>query len=321
MRLAIVAKDAADLAAKLERIQVRASPTLPASEFTARPASTTGHRGMRGSWPSFSPASLFLGWPAAIPRGSAELYLHFPEIRRRSRSGGCSSAATIPIYSLFSYQLFPPKLLDAKTLQKIELELAWSERSPMGISMANLANWHLLHSLGIEPDMLAGFSLGELSSLFASEVIDPGLDLDTLKPWGRSIYESNSAVRRRHHWMRSGQWWPPPPNGPKSILRGIPGNVSVTIDVSPSQVFIGGEIAAVRGGAREIQGPGNLGAGAASLSAVDALSDVHTERAAPMEAMIREIGQTRFRSGPANTLCIPEPPLRPTRMIRMAFVR
>ena len=290
VRLAIVAKDAADLAAKLERIK---SAIANAPYVGIHGASGVYYATSRyaGKVAFLFPGIAFPGLAGGYTARLAELYLHFPEIRGDLDLVDALSSDYTNLQPL-SYQLFPPKLLDAKTQQKIELELAWSERSPIGLSLANLANWHLLHSMGIEPDMLAGFSLGEVSCLFAAEVIDPGLDLETLKRWGRSIYAELGGATPDTTTDALWAMVATSAERVESVLRGIPGKVSVTIDVSASQVFIGGEATAVRAALAKFKDQGIWGQALPAFPLLMPYLTVHTERAAAKEALFRKVGKT-----------------------------
>jgi acyl transferase domain-containing protein/phosphopantetheinyl transferase (holo-ACP synthase) len=285
VRLAVVAKDAADLAAKLEHIQSTLANT-PGVEVHGTSGVYYATSRYAGKLAVVFPGIAFPGLAGGYAARLGELYLHFPEIRRNlDRLDALSHDDPNP--QSFSYQLFPPKLLDAKTLQKIDLELAWSKRSPMGMTMANLASWHLLRSLGIEPDMLAGFSLGELSSLIAAEVIDPSFELETLKPLGKVMEEelggpsdgANALVAMVGTSSERGE----------AILQSIPGDVSVTIDVSDSQIFIGGETAAVRRALEKFKDAGIWGQALPAFPLLRPYLTVHTERAAPIKAKAREM--------------------------------
>ena len=75
----------------------------------------------------------------------------------------------------------------------------------------------------------------------------------------------------------------------EAMLRAMPGNVSVTMDVSPSQIFIGGEIAAVRAALEKFKEAGIWGQALPVFPLLMPYLTVHTERAAPFEAKLRAI--------------------------------
>ncbi len=285
VRLAIVAKSVADLAAKLERVQagIAAAPEARIQEASGIYYGSTPYPGKMAF---LFPGIGFPGLAGGYTDRLAELYLHFPEIRRNLDlvdSITRDDEETQP----FSYQLFPPPLLDRKALQKIEFNLAWSERSPMGMSMANLASWDLLRALGVEPDTMAGFSLGELSSLFASEIIDPArFSVDMLKPLRgitKTLADPGETVDALWAMVATSA------ERAEAMMHGVPGNVSVTMDVSPSQIFIGGEVAAVRAALEKFKEAGIWGQALPVFPLLLPYLTVHTERAAPFEAKLRAI--------------------------------
>ena len=283
-RLAIVATGLADLAGKLERVQAAIAKT-PDVRIHEATGIYYGSSPYPGKLAFLFPGIGFPGLAGGYTERLAELYLHFPEVRRNLDlvdSVTRDDENTQP----FSYQWFPPPLLDRKALQKIELDLAWSERSPMGMSMANLASWELLRSLGVDPDIMAGFSLGELSSLFASEVIDSShFNLESLKPLRgimRKVADSSDTDALWAMVATSAE-------RAEAMLRGVPGNVSVTMDVSPSQVFVGGEVAAVRAALVKFKEAGIWGQALPAFPLLMPYLTVHTEGAAPFEAKLREI--------------------------------
>ena len=170
VRAAIVAKSIADLREKLERLPAKIGA---GKDVWWQDASGIyyGSARNKGKIAFLFPGIGFPGLAGGYAARLGDLYLHFPEIRKNLDALDSLTKDETP-GPLLSYQLFPPPLLDREALADIDRELAWSERSPTGMSMANMASWDLLQLFGIEPDALAGFSLGELSALFAAGVID-----------------------------------------------------------------------------------------------------------------------------------------------------
>jgi acyl transferase domain-containing protein/phosphopantetheinyl transferase (holo-ACP synthase) len=284
-RLAIVATNAAELAAKLEHIQ-SAIANAPGVAIPGASGVYYGTSRHAGKLAFLFPGIGFPGLAGGYTERLAELYLHFPEVRQDLDLVDVLTQDD-PSPQPFSYQMFPPKLLDAKTRQKIELELAWSERSPLGMAMANLASWHLLHSLGIEPDILAGFSLGELSSLIASEIIDPSFDVKALESLGQAMREEIRDSRDTEDAL----WAMVATSAERAeaVLRGVPGDVAVTIDASASQIFIGGDATAVRAALEKFKELGIWGQALPVFPMLRPYLTIHTRMAAPMEAKIREM--------------------------------
>ena len=284
VRLAIVAKDSADLTAKIERIQNAIANGAPPRIVEASGIYYGASR-YSGKLAFLFPGIGFPGLAGGYTERLAELYTHFPEV---SRNLDLVDAVTRDDDSPqpFSYEWFPPPMLDAKTIHKIEMDLAWSERSPMGLSMANLASWELLHSLGVDPDILAGFSLGELSSLFASGMVDRRqFDLETLQPLRRMMRSVADTSGTDALWAMVAT----SAERAEAMLHGVPGNVSVTMDISPSQIFIGGEVTAVRAALAKFKDAGIWGQALPAFPLLMPYLTVHTESAAPFEAKLRDI--------------------------------
>ncbi|MGH2625216.1 MAG: acyltransferase domain-containing protein, partial [Anaerolineales bacterium] len=250
VRMAIVASSMRDLAAKLGDARRR---LLTGSEevwfepegvgFSAQP--------LVGGVAFLFPGIGFPGLAGGYTARLAELCLHFPEVRRHIDFADALTRGDGPAYPL-RHQLFPPPSLLPAELWALEKELAWSERTPAGMMTANQATWSLMSSLGFQPDAIAGFSLGEWSALMAAGV----LDLDDLIRL-RSAIDAEST---RAGLQLSGTWAMVAGSveqvGP--VLRAISG-ASLTMDVSPTQVFIGGEVASVRAALARLQEMGIWG--------------------------------------------------------------
>jgi acyl transferase domain-containing protein len=284
VRLAIVVKSIADLRAKLEHAPAKIAAGKDAS-WQDPSGLYYGSSRYRGKLAFLFPGIGFPGLAGGYATRLAELYLHFPEIRTNLDvvdSLTKDETAGPPL----SYQLFPPPLLDRDALAQIDRDLAWSERSPMGMSMANMASWDLLQLFALQPDAMAGFSLGELSALFASEVIDRDHFLDTLR-------QLRSAMRG---FSQPGEetdalWAMVATSAERAeaIMQHIAGEVAVTMDISPSQVFIGGDKAAVRAALQKFQEAGIWGQALPVTPLLKPYITVHTEMAFPFEAQLRAI--------------------------------
>jgi len=288
VRLAMVVKSIAELRAKLE--QARAGITAERDESQQDPSGLYyGSSRYGGKLAFLFPGFGFPGLAGGYATRLAELYLHFPEIRKNLDmvdSLTKDETAGLPL----SYQMFPPPGLDRDTLAQIERDLAWSERSPIGMSMANMASWDLLQLFALQPDAMAGFSLGELSALFASEVIDrEHFNLDTLRQMRSAIKASSQPSED------AGALWAMVATSAEqaeTIMHQIPGEVTVTMDVSPSQVFIGGDKAAVRAALQKFQDAGIWGQALPVFPLLLPFLTVHTEMAAPFEAQLRAMVET-----------------------------
>ena len=78
----------------------------------------------------------------------------------------------------------------------------------------------------------------------------------------------------------------------EAIMHQIPGDLAVTMDVSPSQVFIGGDTAAVRAALGKFQDAGIWGQALPVFPLLQPYITVHTERANLFEAHLRAIVET-----------------------------
>ena len=250
-RMAIVATSMADLEAKLTRARDRLGRDTEESwseadgtHFSAEPRP--------GNMAFLFPGIGFPGLAGGYTGRLAELCLHFREVRRHiDYADGLTVADGTP-YPL-RYQFFPPPLLDSASLAGIEKELAWSERTLIGMMTASLATWSLMRSLGFQPDAIAGFSLGEWSALVAAGVLD-GEELIRLK-------EILRAEAGPQGFEVDGAWAMVAAGADQVevILEQVPGTVSLTMDVSPTQAFIGGEVAAVRAALQRLREEGIWG--------------------------------------------------------------
>jgi malonyl CoA-acyl carrier protein transacylase/phosphopantetheinyl transferase len=284
-RLAIVAKDLAELRTKLDRARNRLAEETHA--FWQDPSGIFyGASRYPGKLGFLFPGIGFPGLAGGYASRLADLYLHFPEVRRNLDLVDSLTREDNAAQPL-SYQLFPPPMLDRAALVQIERDLGWSDRSPIGMSMANMAAWELLKSFGLRADAVAGFSLGELSSLFASEVIDPEhFNLETVRRVRRIMKGFSKA---------SGDvdvlWAMVATSAERaeSMMHGLPGNVSVTMDVSPQQIFIGGDASTVRAALQRFQEAKIWGQALPVLPMLLPYLRVHTEQASPFEEQLRMI--------------------------------
>lgn len=296
VRLAVVVKNRADLIAKLAKAP--AMLTEHKDSFWQDSGIYFGSKQYSGKVGILFPGIGFPGLAGGYTERLAELYLHFPEVRQEL---DLVDSLTRPAENTepLSFKLFPPAMLNRADLTRIERELVWSEESPIGMSMANAASWRLLRSFGIEPDAIVGFSLGELSALFASELIPPErFNLDTMRQVQslmKDLAEPGEGGEALWAMLGTGA------EQAEAIMHRIPGTLSVTIDVSPTQVFIGGDAAGVRETLRQLEQMGIWGQALPSLPFLAPFLRVHTAMAGPMEARFRAIleqlpiGKAKFK--------------------------
>ena len=283
VRLALVVKSIADLRAKLER-----APARIAAEKDAWWQDPSGLYFGASRYPGkvvfFFPGFGFPGLAGGYARRLGELYYHFPEIRKQLDSVDSVTKDERAAGPLLTYQMYPPPLLGHETLAQIDRELARSEGSPTGMSFAYMASWDLLHLLAFQPDALAGFSLGEVCALFASGVIDRDrFYLDTYRQMRNAMKlpsQSSDGVQALWAMVATSV------EQAETIMAHIPGDLAVTIDVSPSQIFIGGEAAAVRAALQKFQEAGIWGQALPVFPLTRPFLTVHTEMNIPFEAQL-----------------------------------
>ncbi|MFO0843634.1 MAG: beta-ketoacyl synthase N-terminal-like domain-containing protein [Gemmataceae bacterium] len=249
VRLAVVASGVADLKAKLER----------ARQSLTRRQETSWHEdaGLAyaeapypGKLAILFPGLAFPGLGGGYTERLGELCLHFPAVREYidfadSFSAHVEEQVGYPL----RHQFFPPPLLDAAALGKLERELIWSKRTPLGQMQAALATWNLLVAMGFQAHALAGFSMGEWAALSAAGVLSHD-DLRSML----SVWQSLGDVPEQ----LTGIWGMVGCNAEKveAVLARVPGTAAIIMDPSPTQTFFAGEVEAVRAALEELRREG-----------------------------------------------------------------
>jgi acyl transferase domain-containing protein/phosphopantetheinyl transferase (holo-ACP synthase) len=244
-RLAIVASTFDDLKTQLAVVATQ----LDDANATGSEAGTVYFREgecVPGKLAVLFPGIGFPGLAGGYGARLAELCLHFPVVRDTISQANvaCKDDGNF-VYPL-EHQLFPPPFQSRARLSQIERELGWSSRTSPGMMAANMATWELLRLLQVEPDALAGFSLGEWSALTAAGVVTSQELLILMQSLAED--ESDEARFNFQRGEEAGIWAmiAASPESVEEELRSIPGVINITIDTAPHQVFVGGEVAAVR---------------------------------------------------------------------------
>lgn len=164
-RLAVVARDGRDLAAKLraalEKIaQSRRRPQIADDVFYCEPGDAGG--------PGGKMAFLFPGFNSEYPRMFQDLCLHYPEVREWF---DCMDLFAGVRHGLRPSDLVfpPPSGMEPELREELEKELKLGGPSSL---VACLAMCELLRRSGVEPDVLAGHSNGENAALVSARVLD-----------------------------------------------------------------------------------------------------------------------------------------------------
>jgi len=183
MGLAVVASSLEDLTQKLDQAReaLNSSKALISDSrgiyFAEQPLAIEG-----------KVAFLFPGQGSQYVNMFADLCVQFPEIRNLFEESDRILERKLP--KPLSTFIFPPPVFSEKERQSLEKTLAqtWVAQPAMGT--ANLAMFHLLESLGIKPDMVAGHSYGEYVALCAAGVLNEDDLVALSEARGRFIVEA-----------------------------------------------------------------------------------------------------------------------------------
>ncbi|HEX6347096.1 SDR family NAD(P)-dependent oxidoreductase [Umezawaea sp.] len=143
VRFAVVASDVDDLAGKLRR--ALAGEDAPSEGI------------FQASGVSGEVAFLFPGQGSQRPGMFAELFVAFPELQRHLQVG-----------ARWADVLHPPTAFDAEERAAQQARLTDTRVAQPALGIVGLAAHDLLAMAGVEPDMLAGHSFGELVALAAA---------------------------------------------------------------------------------------------------------------------------------------------------------
>ena len=166
--VAIVAKDRADLMAKLDLALARLGGD-------ARPLPPGVHHGVRNEAPG-KLAVLFPGQGSQYTGMLRELALHFPVCAETLSEADAVLRA--PFAQRFgeaarlSRFIFPRAAYSEDDKARARQELTATDVAQPALGAVEVAMFRLMQSLGIAPDMLAGHSYGEFVALFAGGAID-----------------------------------------------------------------------------------------------------------------------------------------------------
>ena len=159
VQVAIVAGDLDNVADLLDR-------AVAGEHDAARGLFLTGPI-LAGSSEPGTVAVLFPGQGSQRPGMLAELFVAFPEIGSLLQRG-----------RRWTDTLFPPATFDPDGARQRELRLRDTRVAQPALGIADLGMHHLLTRLGVEADMFAGHSYGELVALCAAGAFDAGALLE-----------------------------------------------------------------------------------------------------------------------------------------------
>jgi malonyl CoA-acyl carrier protein transacylase/NAD(P)-dependent dehydrogenase (short-subunit alcohol dehydrogenase family) len=187
-------------------------------------------------WAEGRVAFLFPGQGAQAPDMLRELAVAFPEIRRsfeefdrvvRSRGG----PALGPL-------LFPPPAFDDAGRERARRDLMPTEVAQPAIGAACVGMLRLFRSLGLEPDMVAGHSYGELVALHAAGALDAQGLAELSWERGRSMQSAARGASGAMAAILAG------PEAVQPLIREIPGLEAANWN-GPRQTVVAGPSEAV----------------------------------------------------------------------------
>ncbi|MFH9553822.1 SDR family oxidoreductase [Streptomyces sp. NPDC017435] len=153
VQVAIVATDVDDLVGKLRRVSAD-----PAAHDPARGIHRAGQDGPRGGKVAF----LFPGQGSQRTGMLADLFVTFPELR-----------PCLELGRVHADTLYPPAAFDDAVRDRQQAALTDTRVAQPALGVAGLAVHALLGAAGVQPDMAAGHSYGELVALCAAGALGP----------------------------------------------------------------------------------------------------------------------------------------------------
>jgi malonyl CoA-acyl carrier protein transacylase/NAD(P)-dependent dehydrogenase (short-subunit alcohol dehydrogenase family) len=136
-------------------------------------------------------AFLFPGQGSQYVNMLSDVVIQFPEIRALFERSNCVLEDRLPVP--LSNFIFPPPVFSKEERDSCEQALAQSQIVQPAMGTADLSMFHLLGSLGIKPDMVAGHSYGEYVALCVAGVIDEDDLIALSEARGRFLVEASGS--------------------------------------------------------------------------------------------------------------------------------
>jgi acyl transferase domain-containing protein/NAD(P)-dependent dehydrogenase (short-subunit alcohol dehydrogenase family) len=235
-RLAIVARDAADLSGKIDQ----AKGAIGNSAGAAFPGGVFFGSGQRLEG---GVAFLFPGQGSQYLGMGADLVMAFDEARRVWDE----AARVHPDLPLV---VFPPPAFSEADRDRQAARLTATENAQPVIGITSAVFLKLLHSAGVTPDYCAGHSFGEVSALFAAGAIREEDFLAIARERGRLMAEAARSCPGAMLAVGASA---------QQIATHVSPDLTLANINSPSQVVLAGTVQAVEQAAKDLAGRGFAG--------------------------------------------------------------
>ncbi len=187
VRLAIVADSPSDLKHKL----LLARRLLEGEESPEKAARRDVYHTDRPLHPEGKVVFLFPGQGSQYPDMLRDLSLLFSELREELERADRDLAEVLP-RRLSSY-VYPPPAWSREEEKAQQTALMETHIAQPAIAAMSMGVFHLLSSLAVRPDLLAGHSLGEITALCAAGSIAPGDLYRLCEARGRFVIEAQGS--------------------------------------------------------------------------------------------------------------------------------
>jgi len=254
-RLSMAAKGIAELSAQLTAAERRLSSDS-SEQWADQSGVCFGSTIYKGKLAFLFSGVGFPGLSGSYADRVGELATHFPYLRTwidSIESGSVDDGVPYPL----RFQLYPPNYFDPDQLAVIEESLKWSQRAALGTQASNMLTFDLMQHLGVAPDAMAGFSLGEWSALVAAGLI-AGTGTNEWKQSFGGDFSSQDAQEDDPNDRGTWAMVSASAADVMSILQPLGEDVSVAIDISPGQVFVGGLVEPMAKALELLKGAGHL---------------------------------------------------------------
>ncbi|GHF09087.1 type I polyketide synthase [Streptomyces morookaense] len=293
LRLAVIAADAEELAARLDRAAAHLATAGERQHLSERGElyCTAGAPGTGRI------AFLFPGQGSQYPGMGADLAVHEPAAQAAWDAVAGEDAAEPPLHRV----VFPPPAADdaARVAQQALLtETRWAQPALAAHSVALLA---VLREHGLRPDCTAGHSLGELTALYAAGAYDAGTLLQLARRRGASMHDAAADAPGGMAAVAAG------PEETAELIGGAGNGLWIANHNGPSQTVLSGTAQALAAATARLDAAG------VAVTPLPAAAAFHSPLVAAARAPFEEALRTAAVRAPeaevySNTDAAPYPP-------------